>query len=207
MEKKFLYIIIIGFLIVIYVNYFVREPFTIIENVSITEYESVNKTQNVLISFDNIKNSNDQVNFLGFLKYEDGKRYVTDDFNNNIEVLSLDRTHIPFFIKGLSKVPFNITGTLITNPLKISISKLKAADRKSVQFQKLVLSRKNITKTTNYNFKGFFIREFGCTGGIPIGECSENKPYYCSKGSYLVKNPTQCGCPEGLKIVDGECVI
>jgi hypothetical protein len=189
MEKKFLYIIIIGFLIVIYVNYFVREPFTIIENVSITEYESVNKTQNVLISFDNIKNSNDQVNFLGFLKYEDGKRYVTDDFNNNIEVLSLDRTHIPFFIKGLSKVPFNITGTLITNPLKISISKLKAADRKSVQFQKLVLSRKNITKTTNYNFKGFFIREFGCTGGIPMVNVLRINLIIALKVLILLKTP------------------
>ncbi|MCP3682909.1 MAG: hypothetical protein GY861_09485 [bacterium] len=50
-----------------------------------------------------------------------------------------------------------------------------------------------------------FGREVSCEDGTPLEECSENKPYFCEvKG--LVKNPIECGCPEGERLYDSNCI-
>jgi hypothetical protein len=58
--------------------------------------------------------------------------------------------------------------------------------------ERVLSKEKNITNTSEHNLGGFFVREFGCSDGTPLGECSETKPLYCS-GRILVENGEECG--------------
>ncbi|MFW6283310.1 MAG: hypothetical protein ACOC1P_04635, partial [Minisyncoccales bacterium] len=50
---------------------------------------------------------------------------------------------------------------------------------------------------------GFFVNT--CGDGTFPGECSEDKPYYCNSHKILVKNASECGCPEVLNYSEGVC--
>lgn len=43
-----------------------------------------------------------------------------------------------------------------------------------------------------------------CGDGIPYGECSSKKPYYCDSG-ILVEKASICGCPSGQKLSGDSC--
>ncbi len=45
-----------------------------------------------------------------------------------------------------------------------------------------------------------------CSDGTLIDTCSLTKPKYCDTNLVLVDNPSQCGCPTGQVLQNGNCV-
>jgi len=50
----------------------------------------------------------------------------------------------------------------------------------------------------------FSLEYFSCGDGTSYDKCSENKPYFCSKGN-LVPDSNLCGCPLEFDSVGGKC--
>jgi len=195
-----------------------------------TEY--YNETLSNEISFkeylENIyKIEGEKIQLKGFLKrYIEGTEMagiyvqsITDDYDNNIDLINMNYNYIKFFPKkGTTQEVYQIEGTfkrryktLLLEPTKIELSERGPSGvvlkERRVEYTKEII--KNITKPKSPFIRSFVFSLMGkeviCSDGTKLNACSMDKPYFCSM-SGLVRNPTKCNCPKGERLYKKDCI-
>tara|TARA_Y100000310_G_C20699965_1_gene828831 strand:+ start:5506 stop:6111 length:606 start_codon:yes stop_codon:yes gene_type:complete len=188
MKDKYVYLITLGIIFLIYQGLFVGENFELKENVSIVIFEKVNQTNDLLISFDQFtdvyKLDRQEVEIIGFLQFKlQGQVYVrsiVDDFGNSIEIHGIKEKYFRLFEKGkVSKKPFIIKGLFKRDydKLVINVFSLKVTERDATIVPRVYSLEKNVTNVTNVNIGEFVSEEFGCVDGTALGECNSDGQY------------------------------
>ncbi len=203
------------------------------KNVTITSFEPVNISNEQYVNDYYYDNKN--ATLTGFLEkkligtnlsgyYAD---MLVDDCGNEISlnlVRKQDKLMMPNL--GVSVDLYNVTGTFKKRflPLGIDLNVISIVktNRTYVKLETQKIIYENITFEVNYtvnlsqNKSLSFVASLGrrvenlvsthCEDGTAEGNCSlEKKSYSCQFGK-LTKNPDKCGCLDGERSYDGDCI-
>lgn len=136
---------------------------------------------------------------------------VIDDKKNEIELSKLTLDQAKLLGDTKSTIIYEVTGILRRPYIKkvLEVESINEATLTPIITTKNIT--RNVTKETGnvtVKTKTLFqklISSVDCENETKNGQCSEQKPDYCSFGT-LVAKPEKCGCPEGEREYDGECI-